>query len=380
LAVTFLTGFEAQGAATDGVTLTGTAAYSTAQFRTGVASLRCNPAAGIEGDASLQTAPGNGYIHFGMYVASLPSNDRQIFGRSVLTAGSIVVRLNSAGALAVYLETTLIGTSSAAFASAGWHWVGIRLVTGTSVVFLQIDGTNEVTGTATVTASSTLLGPSLVGAAPAVDVYFDDVIEDGAGFLASSQVDIALPISDNTRTAVVTGDGAGTTNLWDAVNNTPPAGVASASETATTNIEYPASTTEDYIANLETYTTLGVGAADTVLAVQSVVRHGEDVGTNTKTMQNCGALTNPTVAGATVTFGNDGGAHGAEVGLWITAFGTLTTSPSVTLGTSPTIRASRTSEARVGCIDFMGMLVAWTPAAAKTAISFYRPYTQLLAQ
>ena len=117
-----------------------------------------------------------------------------------------------------------------------------------------------------------------------------------------------------------------------------------------------------------------------MLAVQSIVRHGEDIATGTKTAQNCGALTNPTVAGANITFGNDGGAHGAEAGLWVTAYGTVTTSPSVTLGTSPTIRTSRVSEARVGCIDFMAMAVAWTPAAAAARTIKLNQYPQLLAQ
>ena len=356
MTVKFLTGFEAQQAVTDNVTLTGTAAYSTAQARTGAASIRCNPASAAQGftNPPFMAMP---YVHFGLYVASLPSLDRLVTG--TILAGYIHLKLTSAGQLAVYLNTTLIGTSSAAFASPGWHWVGIRHVTGTSVVFLQIDGVDEVTGTATVTGTNTNIGFGGTEAS-AVDAYFDDFIVDDAGFLTSSKVDIALPISDQSRVAVTTGAG-GTTNLWDAINNTPPAGVASASETATTNIEYPASTTAEYTANLETYTTLGVGANDTVLAVQTLVRHGEDIATQTKAIQNIGTLTNPTITGVTVTAGGDGGAHGDEPGFWVTTFGTLTTLPTVTRGTSPELSTTRTSEARVACIDFMGLLVAWTP-------------------
>jgi hypothetical protein len=190
---------------------------------------------------------------------------------------------------------------------------------------------------------------------------------------------MALPISDNTNTACTNGAGT-TTNLWDAVNNTPPTGVVSASETATTNIKYPASATENYIANLETYSTLGIVSGDTVLAVQSVVQHGEDIVTGTKNLQNVGALTNPTVGGASVVAGADAGAHGTSPSLWTTTRGTLTTSPSVTLGTSPTIQASRISEARVACIDFMGMVVAWTPGAVVANPPYVNPMPPLLAQ
>jgi hypothetical protein len=258
----------------------------------------------------------------------------------------------------------------------------MRVSTGTSAVFLQIDGVDQVTGTATITnITNAQWGPGN-SEASAIDIFFDDIIADDTGFLASSKVDTALPISDNTVTGVTDNNGV-TTNIWDAVDNTPPAGVASANEAANpkTGMHFTASVTCNYLANLETYTTLGVGASDAVLAVQSIVRTGEDIVTGTKNLQNVGALTNPTVAGASVTAGNDTGAHGAETGFWVTTYGTLTTSPSVTVGSSATIRTSRISESRLACVDFMGMLVAWTPAAAAAENPTYNnDMPQLLAQ
>jgi hypothetical protein len=372
MAVIFMCGFEAQSISTDtnGGTITGTASYSTAIKRTGAASFRCNPASAASGYGAIIFT--TTYEGFGLYVASLPSVTRLIRG----TGGAATLKLNSIGQIVVFNAAgTSIGTSTTALSTGAWHWIGVRWGAFTGVC-LQINGVNEVSGTQTGTPSD-LFGCSGTEST-AIDIYFDDIITNDTDFLGPSKVDIALPISDNTRTAVVTGDGAGTTNLWDAVNNTPPTGVASASETATTNIEYPASTTEDYIANLETYTTLGLVPTDSIIAVQSAIRHGEDIAVGTKTMQNVGALTNPTYAGvSTVTFGLDGGAHGADVGgFWAMHFGTVQQNPSVTLGTSPTIRASRTSETRVGCIDFMGMLVAWTPGR----VPYSTPYPPLLAQ
>ncbi len=384
MAVTFLTGFEAQQAATDNITLVGTAAYSTAQARTGIASVRCNPASGASG----YIAPGptgSEYVHFGLYVASLPSVERQVAGQT--GAGQINVRLTSAGALAVYLNTTLIGTSSATFAAPGWHWVGVRMVTGTSVAFLQIDGSNAVTGTATVTAQDNRIG-FLLTEASAVDVYIDDAIIDDTGFLAPSKVALLVPISDNANTGDVLwrlGDatamgGAG----WAAIDNIPPAGVASANETATTNIEHPGNSSTGnciYTANLTTYTDAGVLSGDTVLAVQPLTRHGEDITTGTKTITT-NAMTNPTVIGAQHNAGDDVGAHGAESGNWQTRViaAQLVTSPSVTLGTSPTIAVNRGgTETRVVCIDFMGAYVAWTPQAAAPHGARYRQMTVLQA-
>jgi hypothetical protein len=378
MAATYMVGFEGQAVSVDlpvGSTLQGTSSYNTSTFRTGAAAVRCNPASGASGYLSIS---GNvSYQHFAIRVATLPSVDRVMAGQ--IQAGQIHAKLTSSGAIAVYLNTTLVGTSTTTLSTGTWYWIGLRYVTGTSVVFLQIEGIDEVTGTATVTGTTRDLGfPGTE--ASAVDAYIDDIIGDDTGFISNGKVDLALPISDNTVTGVTDNNGV-TTNIFDCVNNTPPAGVASANEAANpkAGMHFPASVTCNYLANLETYTTLGIGASDTVLAVQGIVRHGEDIATGTKNLQNVAALTNPTVSGVSVTAGSDGGAHGAEAGLWVTTSGTLTTSPSVTLGTSPTIRTSRTSESRVACADFMGMNVAWTPAAAVARVPKYQPMPQLLA-
>jgi len=379
MAVTFLTGFESAAALVDNIVLTGTAAYSTTQARTGTRSIRCNPASGVQGYVSGITQAE--YSHFGMYVASLPSLNRLIFG--TITAGTPNVRLTSAGELAVYINTTLIGTSSAAFASTGWHWVGVRSLSGTSVAFLQIDGVDEVTGTGTVTSWSNVLG-CYGSEASAIDVYFDDYIVDPAGFLAPSKVALLLPISDNYRDTLWTGGSGGTTNLYDAVNNCPPVG--SATESNTTQIEHAggaAATGDQYHANLTTYTNAGVGASDTVIALQGVVVWGEDVATGTK-MLSWGAVSNPgTTIGVGSTDVSTGHGSGA-VGTYSTGTDYWNESRSVvktlglvidtdiTLGTSPVMRVSRPETAsRVASVCFMGMHVAWTPPNYTTISSSF---------
>lgn len=356
------------------MTRTGTAEWSTTQARTGSRAGRCNPASGASGFFTLSGTT-DGWWHLGLYIATMPSVQRRITGLSGGT--SVNLRLNSDGTIGYYLGGTLIGTSSTALTTNQWYWIGWIQSSVTSSPVLQINGTTEVSGTTTGFTSSNQIGCNGTEAS-AIDIYLDDFIIDNATFLAPSKVDTAYPISDNTVTGVTAGAG-GTTNLWDAVNNVPAAGVASASETNTTNIEFPASTTCNYLANLETYSDLGINQGDTVLAVRSFVRHGEDVATGTKNIQDVGALTNPTVSGVSTTAGGDAGAHGADTdaGLWSIVQGTLTTTPSVTLGTSPTIRTSRVSQSRVACIDLMCMTVAWTPST--TRVPRLTPYPQMLA-
>lgn len=92
--------------------------------------------------------------------------------------------------------------------------------------------------------------------------------------------------------------------------------------------------------------------------------------------------TNPAVTDSTnFTFGNDSGAHGAETGLWVTYFGPFSTNLTVTLGDSPVMYIARAiSESRVGCVDFMGLLFAWTPAAPAAQVPYTNPMPPLLAQ
>jgi hypothetical protein len=359
MAVTFMTGFEAQNASIDGITITGTAAYS-ATARTGGSSIYCSPASGSSGYITLSTA--SNYQHFGLR-ASGALGERLVFGS--IAAGTINLRLTGTLEIKVYLNTTLIGTS-ASLNNSTWYWIGVRQVTGTNVAFLQIDGTDSVTGTATVTATSAILGysgtESYAGGA-----RFDDVIGDNTNFLAPSKVTNLVPISDNANTNWVRGGGSTTTSLYIPVSTAPPPGVASASETDSTNIECASNTTNNYTANLTTYATAGIKLSDTLLAVYPVIRHGEDISTNTKA-GTVEIVANPAISTTSFNFGNDAGAHAAESSspLWYTTFGTLTTSPSVTLSSSPTMRVIKTTTStRVACVDYMGMIVAWEQTGYK---------------
>lgn len=358
MAITEIMGWEANDATLDQGGISGTASYDTGTVRTGLRSLRCNPASGASGSWSFGAASPK-YIHFAMRVATLPSITRQIFG----SAGSgTELFLTSTGTITYKSAGVTQGTSSQALSTGIWYWIGVRIATGTSVVCLQIDGTNQVTGSPDGNVNSSI-GFSGIEAS-AADVYFDDLVIDGAGFLAASKVALLLPISDNARATLWTGGTGGTTNLFDAVNNTPPIGTAT--ETNLTQIEHgggAAGTTDAYDANMTTYATAGILTGDTVLGLEYFIAHGEDVATGTKLL-NFSLASNPAQASGLANFaaGSDVGALGTYPSNWTVTRNTVVTSPSVTLASSPVMRVTRPETAtRVASVCFMGIYVAWTP-------------------
>lgn len=378
MAVVFVKGFDSQDILNiEDFSITGTASLNTSTVRTGAASVRCNPASGAQGAVQYVGAASIvGFVHFGLYVATLPSLARLVAGSG---SGS-TLKINPSGTLEVFDGVTSRGASTTALITGQWYWIGWRQSAGTSVPALQINGVTEVT--ATVTQGVLLFGFNDT-VASAADAYFDDVIVDDAGFLASSKVSLLVPISDNARASLWTGGAGGTTSLFDAVNNTPPVGTAT--ETNTTQIEHAggaAGTTDAYDANMTTYATAGIAAADTVLAIEYFIAHGEDVGTGTKLL-NFSLVSNPTQATGLANFaaGADVGALGTYATNWTVTRNSIIANPSVTVGTSPVMRVLRPETAsRVASVCAMGMYVAWTPAVVITQIPYRNPMPPLIAQ
>lgn len=278
-----------------------------------------------------------------------------------MAAGAINIRLNATGTLAYYNNTTLIGTSTTALTDTNkWYLVEYRDGVSGTVDLLKIDDAVQITGDVGASVSvPQRMGPAGDTVADTYTVHYDDWAVDDAAFPGAGRVVLLLPISDNTRTNWTAGAG-GTTNLFDAINNLPPAGLASASETDTSNIESASSTgTATYIANMTSYATAGISASDTIKSVNAFCAHGEDIATGTKT-GSIELTGNPVVAAQTFNFGNDGGAHGAYLGLW-SRTNKLSVAPSVTVGTSPTLKLVKTdTTTRVGCVCFAGIYVDYT--------------------
>jgi hypothetical protein len=376
VAVTLLTGFEGRAGGVDNSTLIGTAAYSTAQARTGAASIRCNPASAANGYVSLSTA--SPYQHFGLFIGSLPSVDRYISGNSTNNR----VLLTSDGHLKYYnYNADLVGTSTGTLSTGTWYWLGVyHAATYASEVLVQVDGADFVAATGDFSGGSG--GAAYVGVwgtdASAIDIYIDDLILDNAGFLAPSKVGLLLPVSDNTRDTLWTDGILGTTNLYEAVNNTPPVG--SGTETATSQIEHAggaAGTTDEYAANMTTWETAGVESGDTILALQSVIAWGEDSSTGTKLLSYSGQYPTWTGessidvstghgSGAVATYGVSSPDYWNERRSPIKTTG-LAIGTDITLTVNPKFRVIRPETAsRVASVCFMGIYIAWTPASGPT--------------
>jgi hypothetical protein len=385
MAVTEFCGFEAGSplaeqvrAVSATITLTGSAAYSSTQARTGVSSVRCNVGSGASGTINISA----GYLHFGVYIATMPSVARMIVG--VSGAGTNNVLLNTDGTLSFRVASSVIGTSIAVLSTNTWYWIGVRNQASVTGVLLQIDGVDQLSGTS---GSSAGLKLGVTGTeASAIDLYIDDFINDDAGFLASSRVALLLPTADNAggvgwrlgTNAALGGNG------FAAVDNTPPLGVADLAvgsdpkqiRNATSNAN------DSFDATMTTYAAAGVAAADTVLAILPSTHTAAPVTTSAKS-GTVGVASNPTIAN--VALKTDGLFwSGVTAGTWPTGWkasvGTLTLSPSVTVGTAPVMRITQvTSSTRIAMVCFMAMSVAWTPAAA-AQVPYTNPMPPLIAQ
>lgn len=371
MARTFILGFEGNDTGTsmpsgrhvDGVPSGTGISLDTGTVRSGTYSLKANLTTSVAGRFLPNQNIGTGsYVRGYVRVTSLPGTARIFFGDTT----GVNLKLNTSGTLELLNTTTSIGTSTTALTdSTRWYRIEVRLADGSSVAVLRIDGNDEVTGSPSSWSMNLSFGDNGANAG-AYTVFYDDVTVDDTTWPGDGKVVLLLPASDNTVTNWTAGAGS-TSNLWDAVNNTPPTAVASASETNTTNIESASSTgTATYIANMTTYSTAGLVAADTVNAIMQVVVHGEDIVTGTKT-GTYEMTQNPVVASTAFTtgFGGDAGAHGAynnASSFWVVAR-KITATPSITVGTTPLMKLVKTdTTTRVGCVCFMGIYVDYTPA------------------
>lgn len=177
-------------------------------------------------------------------------------------------------------------------------------------------------------------------------IYIDDVaVNDDQGATHNSwpgqgSIVYLNPISDNARDTNWVAGAGGTSNLFDAVDNEPPAGVAFGSATNTSQIKNTntADTTGNYDANLTTYANAGITDTDTIKLVQPFAHIGSSSATNVS-----GALrvvSNPAGSEDAKTAGT-GGAIGAYPSNWHSWWGTAITLPSVVLATSPVLRIGR---------------------------------------
>ena len=217
--------------------------------------------------------------------------------------------------------------------------------------------------------NSALIGFSGPETNPGTQCNFDDIaINDASGGNENTAPDdsayvLWLPAVSDTAIGGWTAGAGSTSSLFEAVNNVPVTGVASASEDNTTNIKNSVSSASDnYDAGVISYQAAGVPANKTVRLAQAVVRHGENASTGTEN----GAVqlvSNPADAGETsFTFGGDAGAHVADATtsalLWRTTYGAIVYAPLINRTNRPVVRVGkRTANTNQVCVDMLGVMI-----------------------
>ena len=300
------------------------------------------------------------YYYFRGYIR-LSSADGQnnvpIFSqRNSGGASQLEVRLNASNQLQLYNANSAANIGSPSFTLAASTWykmeVGIRVVgSGTLNCFaeLRIDG-DVIATSAVQTFSTTALGGLRFGwptTAPTASeqIWFDDIaLNDNQGanqntWCGDGQVYLLLPTADSARGTNWYNDNAGTTNLWDALNNTPPVGLAHSTANAATVQDYnvtasltdPASKLD---LTMQTYTAAGISASEVIKVIVANV----STGTNAATARahNAYILSNPAET-APGTFTTPAAIAGTYPTNWAHTFRTVLYNSTPTRGTAPVL-------------------------------------------
>jgi hypothetical protein len=344
----------------------------------------------------LGSAGTNYYVRVAFNLAGLPAAGEWVTLSAMWSSGPTLqstVRLTDTGELRLTRADGVVTTPSPAVTvSTGvWYVLEHRVFVDSTTVAnntaeFRLNGVSAVIATGSTDAWSSLLPPSEMwvgratsSASPgAFAVFLDDLaINDGTGGSqnswpgGASKIVLLKPISLNTNGGSWTDSAAATTSaaLTDAIDNTPPTGIADTTASAG-HQDRNAAANSSLDMNLTTYATAGIGAGDTVNVVEPQINVGAPVVTAAKT-GSFGISANPVIANRVFTGGATAAANfwrGVAAGTYPTGWGwergTVTYAPSVTVGSSPVARVTITggTTTRIAMVDALGMYVDYTPA------------------
>lgn len=356
--------------------------FDTGTVRTGTYALKVVAPSGATGYAPCGSTNNFGRIYVRVTVRPA-TTARMFFGAS----GSLHLRINPDGTVAMYDSSTLIGTSSVALTdTTKWYRIEFRTKSGSSVPVLRIDGVDQVTSSPS-GATFVFQYGALDTVADTFTIYYDDVAADDTDFPGDGKVVLLVPISQNGTTAALWVDNDGTqTNMYLGAANLPPVGVAAATSPSHKYIKHKgnaAGTTDKHDADMTTYASAGLNSGDIVNAVSAWISTGEEVATGTKLI-SFEVLSNPVISSSgSLDVYPTSGAQGTWPTNWRIQSRILNSAPgSPTLGTSPVMRVVRPETAsRVASVCAMYMYVDYTPAAAKAPPLWINPiYRQMMAR
>ena len=369
-------------------TVTGTVTRDTTIKRTGDASRKCDTGAGNAlaysfhtwVNQDLSTSLGIGW-YFRVYfrVESLPSSSTNMFLRlaSADAATFCAARLLTTGQVALVgsAAVTQVGSASTTVVVPGeWYRVEIygKAASGANdEAALRLNG-ELVASTAGQTWSENGIdrgysGWSQVPGANNV-IYLDDMAlnDDQTAPNHSWPGPGSIIYLDATADSAVGGSwtaGAGaTTNLFDAVNNNPPSGVAAASATDTSQIKNDSAgdTSGNYDVTMESYTAGGVPSNAVIRLVTAVVQHGRDGVANVAGALQ--VLSNPVGPEELFNWG-----RGANIGTypsaWTTRWSRAIQDPVVVRDTAPVVRVGKRNSVISPHICGIRMAVEYTQGA-----------------
>jgi len=382
----------------------GTPSRDTSVFRSGLASFKCNSGASNSAEflqltgtqvgsgsdliAISQTTISRAYFNFG----AAPGSTVQVMTSGsgptpTLTGGQgISACLTSTGKLQLFNNVTgaQIGSdSNATLVMDGTTWyrieISITINAGSQInsCELRLDGVTVASATGlTISISGFMLFGWLLAPGANKSCWIDDVaVNDASGASQNSWPDsgkvvLLLPTADSAVGTSWTDSGGASTNLFDSINNTPPIGIADTIANAGHQIRNAGSATSSYDATMTTYSAAGISSADTINVLVPLINVGAPVSTQAKT-GSYGVASNPTITNIAFVKGVSsdfwrGSAAGTYQTGWGWEKGTVTYSPSVTVGTAPVARVTITggSSSRIAMADFMGIYVDYTPAPA----------------
>lgn len=349
----------------------------TSIVRSGVASYRCVRGQNLWPDVVRATANTTSYFRLYLYVTAAGSS---------LTS---IVTYNYQGAQpGAYLDTDLrvhlatiptstpvsLGISSAAITLNEWHMIEVSWTADSTRQYvtsmaLRVNGVHcggvtAVRYDSLDTFGSIFIGPRINTGSPVFnldDIAMNDTTgTDQTSWPGPGKVIMLTPVSDNARGANWVAGASATTNLWAAVDNRPPVGVASGSATATSQLRNDTSTTsQNYDANMDTYRSRGLTSADAVSVVTPLV----SVGGSGTTQLACAVqnVSNPAISSVNVaTTTTAAGTHPTN---WTARRGNTVYNPEISLDTPPVLRVGkRTSSTQALMVELMGLVVEYRPA------------------
>lgn len=322
------------------------------------------------------------YLRAWIFLGTAPPVNGQILAISNNVDQNLELTWRTDGKMSMSHTGTLSTTTSGVVTQGQWILVQMYTNWATSGDTDQIIINGEVLrdfGAHNATLPSAIFaGFSGAATNPGTQLSIDDIaFNDASGSFENTAPDDSafvmwLPAVSDTAIGGWTAGAGSTSNLFEAVNNVPVTGVASASETDATNIKNSvSSTTDNYDAGIISYQSAGVPSNKAVRLVQAVARHGENAsaGTESGAVQ---LVSNPADAGETsFTFGADAGAHVGDATtstlLWRTTYGAIVYNPTLTRTNRAVVRVGkRTAAVAQVCVDALGLMIEVGGAVAST--------------